>query len=179
MSDAMEEHEHAEHAAHAGKRRSALLIAVLAAGLAFAERGAQNAATEMSAAAISATDFWNQYQAKSVRSAQARNFAEFAEVAAPAGPAREGLVTRLRSDIARYEADKGEIGKQAKAEEHARDTAHERQEGYELASAALQLGIVLTTAAVITDAAPLLLGAVVLGLAGAAMGVLAALGHAL
>lgn len=176
MSDPMEEHEHAEHAAHAGKRQSALLIAVLAAGLAFAERGAQNAATEMSADAIAATDLWNQYQAKSVRSAQARNFADFAQVAAPAGPAREALVARLLGDVTHYDADKVGIGKQARAKEAARDAAHSRQEGYETASAALQLGIVMTTAAVITDATPLLLVAVVLGLAGAVMGGLAAAG---
>ena len=37
MSEALEQNEHAEHAAESGRRWSALLIAALAAGLAFAE----------------------------------------------------------------------------------------------------------------------------------------------
>ena len=58
MSESLEDHEKAKEAAEGGRRWSALLIAALAAGLAFAEQGAQHAQTEMSADAIAATDLW-------------------------------------------------------------------------------------------------------------------------
>jgi hypothetical protein len=176
MSDPIEEHDHAAHAAHAGRRHSALLIAVLAAGLAFSEQASQHATTALSANAIAATDLWDQYQAKSIRAAQARGFADLAAVAAPPGQARDQLAAKFRDEASHYEQDpatgKAAIAAAAKAHEAARDAAHERLQAYENASAALQLGIVLTTASVITDAAFLVWLAAGLGALGAVFGVL-------
>jgi hypothetical protein len=176
MSEVLETHEHAEHAAEHGKRGSALLIAVVAAGLAFAEQGAQHAQTDLSAHAIGAADFWSQYQAKSIRANQSKGLASLASVLAPAGPDRDALVAKLNADANHFETDaktgKPAIEAKALAEEAARDAAHERLEAYEDAAALLQLAIVLITASVIAESRLLLIFGVVVGLAGAVQGVL-------
>ncbi|HTZ71460.1 MAG TPA: DUF4337 family protein [Acetobacteraceae bacterium] len=177
MSETMETHEHAQHAAESGRRGSALLIAVVAAGLAFAEQGAQHAQTAMSAHAVSAADLWAQYQAKSIRANQSKDLASVAAVFAPAGPEKDALVKRLQDDAVHFESDpktgKPAIAAHAKAEEEARDAAHERLEAYENGAALLQLAIVLTTASVIAESRLLLLGGFVVGVVG---GVVALLG---
>ena len=130
MSDALEQHENATKAAEGGHQRSALLIAVLAAGLAFSEQGAQHASTAMSANAIAATDLWAQYQAKSIRAAQTASMADLAEVTAPPGAARDALVAKLRAEVTHFEQDpatgKAAIAALAKNREIARDAAHTR-----------------------------------------------------
>ena len=175
----MEEHEHAAHAAESGRRWSALLIAALAAGLAFTEQGAQHAETRMSASAIAAADLWAQYQAKSIRANEARDMASVVAVAAPAGPDRDHAVDALKNDADRFEHDgktgKAAIAAQAHADEAERDAAHERLEAFDNAAAALQLGIVLTTASVITGSMMLAGGGLVLGLIGGALGILGVL----
>jgi hypothetical protein len=176
MSETLEEHEHAEHAAESGRRYSALLIAALAAGLAFTEQGAQHAQTRMSASAITAADLWAQYQAKSIRANESRQLARVVAVTAPAGPDRDKAVAALEQDADRFEHDsstgKSAIAAQAKASEAQRDAAHERLEAFDNAAAALQLGIVLTTASVITGSVMLAGAGFLLGLAGGTLGIL-------
>jgi hypothetical protein len=176
MSEALEQNEHAEHAAESGRRWSALLIAALAAGLAFAEQGAQHAQTAMSGHAIAAADLWAQYQAKSIRANEARDFASLAAVAAPAGADRDALINRLQTDAGHFESDretgKASIAAAAHAHEAARDAEHEKLEAFDNASAALQLGIVLTTASVITGSSALAGLGLLLGIAGVVLGVL-------
>ncbi len=169
MSETLEEHEKAKEAAEGGRRWSALLIAALAAGLAFSEQGAQHAQTAMSSNALAAADLWAQYQAKSIRANEAREIAALAQ-------ARDDLVSHLQSEATRFETEKGvgkaAVGAEAKAHEEARDKAHERLEAYDHASAALQLGIVLVTASVITGSTLLVILGGLLGLAGAVLGVM-------
>jgi hypothetical protein len=176
MSETMETHEHAEAAAESGRRGSAMLIAVVAAGLAFAEQGSQHAQTSMSANAVAAADLWAEYQAKSIRANQSKDLASMAAVLAPAGPDRDALVAKLRGDADHFEADKTSgkpaIAAHARAEEAARDAAHERLEAYENAAALLQLAIVLITASVIARSKLLLTGGFVIAVAGALAAIL-------
>jgi hypothetical protein len=176
MSESMETHEHAEQAAESGRRGSALLIAVVAAGLAFAEQGAQHAQTDLSAHAIAATDLWAEYQAKSIRANQSEGLASIASVLAPAGPDRDALVAKLQGEADHFNADKTSgkpaIAAHARAEEADRDHAHERLEAYENAAALLQLAIVLITASVIAQSRLLLVGGFLVGLAGGAVGII-------
>ena len=96
---------------------------------------------------------------------------------APAGAARDAEVAALRRDADHFENDakggKTAIAAQAHAIEEKRDAAHERLEAFEDAAAALQLGIVLVTASVITGSGMLLGAGVLLTLVGALLGVLA------
>jgi hypothetical protein len=176
MSETMETHEHAEHAAESGHRGSALAIAVVAAGLAFVEQGAQHAQTALSTHAIAATDLWSEYQAKSIRANQSHGLASLAAALAPAGPDRDALVAKLTGDADHFEADtksgKPAIAAHAKAEEEARDAAHEHLEAYDNAAALLQLSIVLITASVIATSRMLLAGGALVGAAGGVVAVL-------
>jgi hypothetical protein len=178
MSETLEDHEKAKEAAEGGKRWSALLIAALAAALAFSEQGAQHAQTAMNADGLAAADLWAQYQAKSIRANEAKDLAAVAAVTAPPGKERDDLVARLQADSTRFETEKGvgkaAVGAAAKAREEARDAAHEKLEVFDHASAALQLGIVLVTASVITGSTLLVILGALLGAAGAVLGLLGA-----
>jgi tellurite resistance protein len=178
MGETMETHEHAEAAAHGGRRHTALLISVLAAGLAFCEQGAQHANTRMSESSVAAADLWAEYQAKSTRANETRDLAQIAALLPSAKPEDAAAIqARFAADIARFEADpksgKAAVADRARAQEHSRDLAHEKLEAFDNAAAALQLAIVLTTASVITGSAVLVWGGALLGVFG---GVLALLG---
>ena len=179
-----EEHaEHAEHAAEHGNKPAALLIAVLAAVLAICEQQAKRAEISVEANAVLAADTWNEYQAKSVRSAIARDLERVAgTLDTPADPARAAeraeTIKQLREDREHYDNDaktgKEALGARAHAYEEVRDHSLERAHTYDNAAAALELGIVLSTASVITSARALLLFAALMGAIGLVLGVFGA-----
>ncbi len=179
MSEALERHHSAEEAVGGGAKRAALLIAAAAALLALCEQGAKHAELRMSQSALSATDLWAQYQAKSVRSTLSQDLADLAalpELSGPTAERRDALVARMQADVRRFD-HAPQDGREALAErahtlEERRDHSHEVLESFDNASAALQLSIVLATASVITAAAPLLWASLVLTAAGALLGVL-------
>ncbi len=177
MGETMETHEHAEAAAHGGRRHTALLIAVLAAGLAFCEQGAQHADTRMSESAVAAADVWAEYQAKSTRANEVRELAQMAALLPATSPtAHDEVAAKFAADIERFENDpktgKTALADHARALEAERDAAHLRLESFDNAAAALQLGIVLTTASVITGSIMLVWGGLLLGVAGATLAIL-------
>src|ERR1043166_4751840 len=149
-----------EHADPSNKRIG-LLIAVLALILAFSEtlgKGAQTAALSYN---VEASNLWAFFQAKTVRMTTLRTAGELLELElAPAGPQRkEALEKRIsdwRKTAERYdnEPETGEGRKQlaarAKQAEEKRDRSLAAYHHYELASAAVQIGIVLASATVIT-----------------------------
>jgi hypothetical protein len=189
MSGPHENLEHAEHAQHAGSHNKgiALLIAVIALFLAFSETLGKSAQTTAISANVEASNLWAFFQAKTIRmtvigTATEAMEAESTSASDPA--ARERMTTRIdqwRKTVARYndEPDTGEGRKQlvarAKAAEHSRDTALARYHHYEVASAAFQIGIELSSAAIITGMmvlAWLAGGLAILGLAFTAFGFL-------
>ncbi|MGO9700821.1 MAG: DUF4337 family protein, partial [Xanthobacteraceae bacterium] len=97
----------------------------------------------------------------------------------PLGRSRTALLGtdqfRVRTGNRCYESDpktgegRKELAVRAKAEEEERDLAMAKYHHYELASAAFQIGIVLASAAVITEVIGLAWFAGVLGLAGIAV----------
>jgi len=184
MASQSHEHaEHAEHAAHQGNKNAALLIAVLAAALAICEQQAKRAEISVEANAVLAADTWNEYQAKSVRSAMAQDLERVASTLdPPAEPERaaqrEDTLKRLRSDREHYENDpktgKDALAKRAHAFEEVRDHSLERAHTYDNSAAALELGIVLSTASVITNARMLLGFAALMGAVGVILGIFGA-----
>jgi len=164
MSGSHENLEHAEHAQHASHRNKtiALLIAVIALFLAFSETLGKSAQTNAISHNVEASDLWAFFQAKTIRTTVIATAAESMEAGAAAvsdAPARRQMEIRVdqwRKTVARYndEPETGEGRKQlvarAKAAEHNRDTAMARYHHYEVASAAFQIGIVLSSAAIIT-----------------------------
>ena len=191
MNDTIVHHENAEHAAHAaahGSKRAALLIALLAAALALSEQQAKKAEIAVQENSILAADTWGQYQAKSIRSALAQDLERLGETLeqptqAELVAARQGVLRQFEADRVRYETDdkdgKAAIVARAEAFEAAREHALERAHSFDNAAAALELGIVLATASVVTLSRPLIRFAGALGTAGVALSVLGAVAPSL
>jgi hypothetical protein len=176
---ASEAHEHIEETFEGYRnRRVAILIAVLAAMLALAEMGGGQAKQDSLNFNIEASNLWSFFQAKTIRQTMLRTTAELAELL-PAVPTErtEAFSKRLeawKATVARYESEpdtgegRRELMARAKAAEAQRDRALAADHVFELASGALQLGIVLASAAVITGALWLAFTAAGLGVVGAA-----------
>ena len=185
--EALEHHEHAEEAAHSGNKKVALIIAILAALLAFLDHGAKLSQTKAFDSAIAASDQWNFFQAKSLRmhmlKADADLIASLDEPKdADKAAARTATEKSWRADAARYDSDpksgegRKEIQEKAKELEAERDHALHALHFFETGVSAIQLGIVLATTSVIADAAWLLLLSCGLGGVGVVFGILGLLG---
>src|SRR4051812_33399330 len=175
--ETMEHSEHVEHAA-GHNRGIALIIAILALCLAFSETLGKSAQTEGLSLNIKASDTWNFFQAKTIRQTTLRTAAEEMAATLPQAPndeARTPMTKQMeawRATVARYESDpkekdgRKELRELAEHYEHERDTALARYHHYEIASAVLQIGIVLASAAVITGMMVLAFAAGGLGVVG-------------
>jgi hypothetical protein len=161
-------------------RKIALVIAVLALFLAFSETLGKSAQTAAISDNVEASNLWAFFQAKTIRITTLRTAADMFKTSAgvadntPVAEAMNKQVEAWLKTAGRYEdeTDPPEGRKQlmarAKAAEHKRDLAMARYHHYEVASALLQIGIVLASAAVITGMIALCWIAGGLGLAGIA-----------
>ena len=176
IHETIEKAQEGEHSQYFN-RRIALLIAVLALFLSFSETLGKSAQTEAIAANVESSDLWAFFQAKSIRMTQVNTAAEEMLVAAEAA-ADPGTKATMQKQIdawkktaARYDSEpstregRKELAERAKEAEEKRDLAMAKYHHYELGSAAFQVGIVLSSAAVIT-------GTVALAWLGGALGVL-------
>jgi hypothetical protein len=182
MGEAHEHMEHAEHAGHAAhsNKKIALLIAVIALGLAFSETLGKSAQTVGIELNIKASDAWNFFQAKTIRQTSLRIAADGMTAQLPvvtgdeAKAAMKKQIGAWRATATRYESDpkerdgRKELMALAKQYERDRDVAMSRYHNYELSSAAYQIGIVLASAAVITSMIMLAYAAGALGIVGLA-----------
>jgi len=161
-------------------KKVALLISVLAVVLAFSEtlgKSAQTAALDFN---VEAANLWAFYQAKTIRLTTLRTAAESFEAQlqqVPAGRGREALEQRVaawKKDAARYDSEpetgegRKELAGRAKTAEQKRDVSLAAYHNYEIASALLQIAIVLASAEVITGVAALVWVSGFMGLAGVA-----------
>ena len=149
--------EEIEHAAHENKG-IALLIAVLALFLAFASALGKGAQTEAISENVEASNLWAFYQAKAIR----RTILITAAESVQSNPSlvdaqnRQKQIDAWTKTAARYasepETKEGtkELAERAKAVEERRDTSMAKYHNFEIASAALEIGIVLSSATIIT-----------------------------
>jgi hypothetical protein len=182
-------HSHGDHGSdHHEKvsrnRRIAVLISVLAALLAIIEMGGKGAQNTSLAANIEAANLWSFFQAKTIRMTTMRTAADSLETMQPGDLPPEKAaawakrMTDWRSAAARYdtEPDTGEgrkeLAARAKQAEARRDHAMAAYHMFEYGAAALQIGIVLASAAVVTGMVALALAAGGLGAVGLAFGLL-------
>ncbi len=186
--EAHEQHEQLEQAAHGGhdghgshNKRIAILIAVLAALLAVVDSGGKGAQTEQVTANIKASDTWAFYQAKNIRQSVVNTSSALLQVLTPEAVSGEqaAKITKQLADWKtasdRLESSVETNGKKelmAKAHdyEEERDLALAAYHNFEFGGAALQLGIVLASASVITGMPALALAACGLGGLGAVLG---------
>lgn len=132
------------------KRRAAITVTIFAALLAINTMIGNSNSSKVLTNTIAANNQWAWYQAKNVRSVVYD-------------------VAGRKADEDRMRADMQEIMAKAKALEEERDHAKKRSPFYTYAGAALQIGIVLSTAAILAVAMPLFWGSVATGLFGAVM----------
>jgi len=169
--------EEIEHAGHSNKG-IALLIAILALLLAFASAGGKSAQTHAISENIAASDLWAFFQAKAVRGTTLRTAAETIALDVPneSNPAvkaaKEKQIADWQKTAARYDSEpetnegRKELAERAKDAEEQRELAMVRYHHFELAGAALEIGIVLASAMIITGMAILAWIAGGLGLIG-------------
>jgi len=157
------------HAEHGGNKGVALLISVLALILAFAETLGKGAQTGALAYNIEASNIWAFFQAKTIRQTVLRTAAEEMESGSP-NEAQKKQLSKWKDTAQRYqsEPDTGEgreqLAARAKEAEKKRDRSMAAYHHYELASAAVQIAIVLASASIIAEI-------VALAWVGAALGV--------
>lgn len=161
-------------------KKVALLIAILAAGLAFSETLGKSAQTDALNRNIEASNLWAFFQAKTIRMTTLRTAADSLETELAREPDARGSeamkrrIAGWRKDVARYDSEpdtregRKELAARAKAAEARSKRSLAAYHQYEMSSAALQLAIVLATAHVITGVAFLLWGSFGLGAVGAA-----------
>jgi len=160
-------HGHVE--AHGNNKGVALLIAVLALVLAFSETLGKSAQTAATAANIEASNLWAFFQAKTIRQTTLRTAAEAMEAANP-GEAAKKQIANWKEAAERYQSEpetnegRKELAARAKAAEQRRDRGMAAYHHYEVASAAVQIAIVLASASIITAIAALVWVAGALGI---------------
>jgi hypothetical protein len=149
----------AGHGGHVdpSNKKIALLIALLALVLAFSETLGKAAQTSALTLNIEASNLWAFFQAKTIRQTVLRAAAEQAEITAATEKAKKQIDT-WKKTADRYQSEpetnegRKELAERAKAAEAKRDRAMAAYHQYELASAAVQIAIVLASAAIITGA---------------------------
>ena len=158
--DARDAHETISELHERGTRWIALLIACLAAMLAIVEVVGGNAEQDATESNIEAANLWAFFQAKTIRQSNLRALIEYAELdLSDRSPERaertrkqidawKATIDRLESEPSTQEGRK-ELVARAKASEQKRDKALAADNMYDLASACLQLAIVLASAAVV------------------------------
>jgi hypothetical protein len=161
-------------------KRVAMLIAVLALVLALSETLGKAAQTTALSLNIEAANLWNFFQAKTIRSTLVRTAADEMETSLSGfnNPALKNAMTERiaewRKTAARYDSEpetkegRKELAARAKEAEAKRDRSLAAYHHYELASASVQIAIVLASAEVITGVAALVWISLGLGLLGAA-----------
>ena len=193
-----------EHGGHGGgekglldarNKKVALLIAVIALGLAFSETLGKSAQTAALSYNVEASNLWAFFQAKTIRQTVLQAATEILKIdltrdGGDPAVTKTALSKRIQSweaIAARYDTElmdppvrkevnlnppygegRRELMARAIAAEKRRDTALEKYHHYEVASAAFQIGIVLASATVITGMLVLTYLAAGLGLIGLA-----------
>ena len=171
----LEEHEKRNN------KRVALLIAILALFLALSEMLGKSAQTEALGANVEASDLWAFYQARVIRITTLRTATDALKVDLPLvndqgiKEARQKLIEGWQKTVERYESDpekndgRKELEARAREQEGKRDASLTQYHHYEFASAALQIGIVLASASIITSTVLLAWLGIAFGVAGVAL----------
>jgi len=142
------------------ERRVALTTSIFAVILAIAGLGGNNATKEMLLAQQQSSDQWAFYQAKSIKEHQTRTHRlqldlELAERGARMPPeARkktEALLAQVTDEEKRYQSEKQEIEKEAKALEHERDVNRTKDPYFDFAEVLLQIAIVMASISILAD----------------------------
>ncbi len=163
-------------------KKVALIIAILALFLALSEAGAKKSEHRSMEKNIESSDLFNFYQAKKVRSSLAETAAQSLEALSPSvtdekvRAAIEKQIGDWKATVAKFEKDPKKpedsldrIAERANAAGEERELYNKKLEHFEYASGALQIAIVLASAAIITGVTALAWLGAALGLVGAVL----------
>lgn len=157
-TESLERHKHLqEHPENHHARRMALLIGILAAGLAICEMGEKSAQNDYIAKQIQVNDTWSFYQAKAIKAdianAQSATLGALAKVDPSVASAAAAAKRRAAKEISSPESGEGKVQLRDRAEREteARDHQLERYHLLELVVGALQIAIVLASVSVVTE----------------------------
>lgn len=161
-------------------RRVALMTALYAVILALSSLGGNNAMKEMLLAQQLSSDQWAFYQAKVIRenlsrASRLRLELDFVERGAALSPDTRGkmqeLLNRFSEDEKRYNTEKKDIEKAAKALEHERDVNRTKDPYFDYAEVLLQIAIVLSSVSILSKSRPTFWMSVCLAVIGALLAV--------
>jgi hypothetical protein len=182
MHETHEKIHEAGHGHHAPPNKNiAILISILAALLAIVEMQGKGAQTNALAANIEANDLWAFFQAKTIRMTIMRNSADMMSLQFPTNraPAMDKQIADWQALAAKYDSEpqtnegRKELLTRAKDAEARRDRHLATFHLCEYGAGALQIGIVLASAAVVTGVLALVWGALGLGVVGLGFSLLA------
>jgi hypothetical protein len=189
MSETEHHLEHAEHAQHAAHspfdRRVTMTIAIVAALLACVTLLSHRAHNETLALEIeagqnstSATDMWNQYQAKKIRQYVYEAFADQTRLLSDGkDPEIEKKINAWQDKAKTYEKDNVKIGDEAREFEKAAKERkaeslhlHHVSNWYDLGELAIEIALVFCAIAVLTKRNDFWIGGMSVGLVGVVVG---------
>ncbi len=136
------------------KKRAAIVVTIFAALLAISTLLGGSNSSKILGNTIAANNQWAWYQAKNVRSVI---------YATTADTTKGSLSEHYREEARRMKADMDDLAAKAKALEVERDLAKAKAPYFTYAGSLLQIGIVLSTAAILAVAMPLFWGSVGVG----------------
>ena len=147
------------HVDHGGNKGIALLISVLALVLALSETLGKSHQVAGLAAHIEASNLWSFFQAKTIRQTTMRTAAEAvqAQFGDNAPDALKKQIDTWKKTADRYQSEpetgegRKELADRAKAAEKKRDKSLAAYHHFEIASAAVQIAIVMASASIITS----------------------------
>jgi hypothetical protein len=175
-NEAHELREHAEHAQEQSLRPVAFTMSVLAVLVAITTVLGHRTHTEAVLNQNKATDQWNEYQAKKIRSYNTGLTADLLSVLTLADKDKEEKIAKVYADHqAKWNDDLKEEQEKAEALEKRVEEAEVRATRFDLSEALLEIGLVITSVTLLTRSRIYWY----LGLAFAAGGILSALSVAL
>jgi hypothetical protein len=136
------------------KKRAAIVVTIFAALLAISTLLGGSNSSKILGNTIAANNQWAWYQAKNVRSVI---------YATTADTTKGSISEHYREEARRMKADMDDLAAKAKALEVERDLAKAKSPYFTYAGSLLQIGIVLSTAAILAVAMPLFWGSVGVG----------------
>lgn len=155
---------------HADLRRVAVMISVLAAGLALSEMGEKASQNEYLTHHVALSDDWAFYQARTIRGNVYGLEVSLLESlpGAADNPAILKKIATAKAQIARMDDDpvgggRKQLMEKTKIQTEERDHAFHLYHQYEMVVGALQIAIVLASVSIVTRIRSLTLGAAILG----------------
>ncbi len=149
-------------------RRVALVTALYAVLLAITALGGNKASKEMILSQQQASDQWSFYQAKSIREQLYKTQSMMAgamlaekNLNRDASANYEKLEAGLKAEAARYNEEKKEIEKEARALEKERDMYRAKDPYFDFGEALLQIAIVLASISILAASAPVFIGSLI------------------